>query len=282
MTSASPPSSTALATAPPARQTKSAECAPITCTRLGTGQPPRVVHRHRPDLLLAEAGREEVVGHDGQPVLDRRVEDLPEVAAPHGVLYTGSARGREHVVPAALARVRRRERALHQRALGGELALLGRAHALRRELGVGHHDRLHAGSNGGIDDDGDLGPRQVSRREHDVMPGDHVSIVRQFGTAPPPALTPGTGPGCTPASRRSSSKRTQTGTLPSGSASSTSPNSFSELTVGSHTIRAPWRAATSTAVAFRPPTEWLRVIVPSARTPGTAARTTAARSAVAV
>ena len=36
-------------------------------------------------------------------------------------------------------------------------------------------------------------------------------------------------------------------------------------------MRAPWRAATSTAVAFSPPTAWLSVIVPSARTPGTAA-----------
>ena len=47
-------------------------------------------------------------------------------------------------------------------------------------------------------------------------------------------------------------------------------------------MRAPWRAATSTAVALRPPTEWLSVIVPSALMPGTAAVTTAARSAVAV
>ena len=47
-------------------------------------------------------------------------------------------------------------------------------------------------------------------------------------------------------------------------------------------MRAPSRAAISTAIAFRPPTAWLSVIVPSARTPGTAAVTTAARSAVAV
>src|SRR3954465_676007 len=98
MTSAAPPRDTALATAPPARQTKSAECAPITCTRLGTGQPPRVLDRHGSDLLVAEAGREAVVGHDGQPVLDRRVEDLPEIAAPDGALRTDRAGGREHVV----------------------------------------------------------------------------------------------------------------------------------------------------------------------------------------
>jgi hypothetical protein len=35
-------------------------------------------------------------------------------------------------------------------------------------------------------------------------------------------------------------------------------------------------------VALRPPTAWLSVIVPSARTPGCAALTTAARSVVAV
>jgi hypothetical protein len=56
--------------------------------------------------------------------------------------------------------------------------------------------------------------------------------------------------------------------------------SFSESTVGSQTIRAPPRAAISTACAFRPPTPALSVIAPSASTPGTAARTTAARSAV--
>ena len=56
--------------------------------------------------------------------------------------------------------------------------------------------------------------------------------------------------------------------------------SFSESTVGSQTMRAPSRAAISTACAFSPPTPALSVIAPSASTPGTAARTTAARSAV--
>ncbi len=102
------------------------------------------------------------------------------------------------------------------------------------------------------------------------------------GSGAPPASTTGTARGVTPAARSSSSKRTHTGTLPSGSACSTSPISFSELTVGSQTMRAPCRAATSTAVALSPPTAWLSVIVPSAVTPGTAALTTAARSAVAV
>src|SRR4051812_30166350 len=119
MTSASPPAMTALATAPPARHTKSAECAPMTCTRLGTVDPrqsPGVHDGHGPDLLVGEAGLEEAVGHEGQPVLDRRVEDLPEIGAPDGPLRAHRARGGEDLLPRALAGVRRGERPLHQRA----------------------------------------------------------------------------------------------------------------------------------------------------------------------
>jgi len=59
-------------------------------------------------------------------------------------------------------------------------------------------------------------------------------------------------------------------------------DSLTESTVGSHTVRAPSRAATSTARAFIPPTARLSTIAPSAWMPGTAARTTLARSAVEV
>src|SRR6266536_5634229 len=123
MTSAVPPLATATATAPPARHTKSAEWAPMTCTRLGTGQPARVGHRHGVDLLLVEARLQQAVGHERQPVLDGRVEDLAEVGREDGVLGPGRADGREDALPGHLARVRRREAALEQRALGGELRL---------------------------------------------------------------------------------------------------------------------------------------------------------------
>src|SRR3954451_25327308 len=125
MTSASPPNDTALATAPPARQTKSAECAPITCTRLGTGQPPRVLHSHDANVLLAEAGGEVSVGQQREPVLHRRVEDLPEVRAPDRVASADRARGGEDVLPRALARVGRRQRTLQQRAAPGQGDLVG-------------------------------------------------------------------------------------------------------------------------------------------------------------
>jgi hypothetical protein len=53
-------------------------------------------------------------------------------------------------------------------------------------------------------------------------------------------------------------------------------------TVGSQTIRAPSRAAISTASGLRPPTAALSVIAPTARTSGTTRLTTRARSAVEV
>ncbi len=59
-------------------------------------------------------------------------------------------------------------------------------------------------------------------------------------------------------------------------------DSLTESTVGIHTVRAPSRAAISTASGFIPPTARFIAIAPSASIPGTAARTTLARSAVEV
>ena len=58
--------------------------------------------------------------------------------------------------------------------------------------------------------------------------------------------------------------------------------SAGESTVGIQTMRAPSRAAISTARGFIPPIAQFSVIVPIARTPGTAAETIRARSAVEV
>ena len=54
-----PPPAVVTAIAPPARQTKSAECAPITSSRLAStpDQPPRPLDHHRPDLVLARSPR---------------------------------------------------------------------------------------------------------------------------------------------------------------------------------------------------------------------------------
>ena len=105
------------------------------------------------------------------------------------------------------------------------------------------------------------------------------STVRVSGSTPPFPSTTGTGSISIPCSRRSSWTFTHTGTLAPGGASR-SCASFSESTVGNHTMRAPSRAAISTASGFMPPTARFREIAPSTSIPGTDARTTLARSAV--
>ena len=72
---------------------------------------------------------------------------------------------------------------------------------------------------------------------------------------------------------------THTGTFAPGAASR-SWDSLTESTVGSQTVRAPSRAAISTASGLMPPTARFSEIAPRTLTPGTAARTTLARSAV--
>ena len=56
--------------------------------------------------------------------------------------------------------------------------------------------------------------------------------------------------------------------------------SFSASTVGIHTVCAPSRPAISTASGFMPPTARFSDSAPRTSAPGTAARTTEARSAV--
>ena len=89
-----------------------------------------------------------------------------------------------------------------------------------------------------------------------------------------------TGSGSPPASRSCTSNFTQTGIGAPGANAWTSWTSFTELTVGIQTVRAPSRAATSTASALMPPTARLSTIAPIAWMPGTAALTVRARSAV--
>ena len=65
-----------------------------------------------------------------------------------------------------------------------------------------------------------------------------------------------------------------------GAGSSRPAGSLNESKVGIQTIPQPTRAATSTAIGLRPPTARLSVIDPITSVPGSAALTTAARSAV--
>ena len=83
-----------------------------------------------------------------------------------------------------------------------------------------------------------------------------------------------------PSSRSSCWSVAHCGTLSPGFGLVRPAVSAGESNVGIQTIRAPSRAAISTASGFIPPTAQFSVIVPIACTAGTAAETICARSAV--
>ena len=107
------------------------------------------------------------------------------------------------------------------------------------------------------------------------------STSRVAGSTSPSGPVTCTGSMLRPSPCSSCWIRAQSGTLSPGFGSVRPAVSAGESTVGIQTIRAPSRAAISTASAFIPPTAWFRVRVPITWTPVTP-ETTVARSAVEV
>jgi hypothetical protein len=87
-------------------------------------------------------------------------------------------------------------------------------------------------------------------------------LGRVSGSRFPSASSTGTGSAPMPFSRSSNSSFDQTGNFVSGPAAARWARSFSESTVGSQTLRAPSRAAISTATGLTPPTARLSTIAP--------------------
>ncbi len=107
------------------------------------------------------------------------------------------------------------------------------------------------------------------------------STSRVSGRRRPSGAVTCTGSTPRPSSRSSCWRRAHCGTLSPGFGSVRPAVSAGESTVGIHTMRAPSRAAISTASGFIPPTAWLSVRLPTTSRPVTA-ETTCARSAVEV
>src|SRR5919108_5182996 len=127
--------------APPARQTKSAECAPITSRRrlatpdsAGPGKAARPPDDHLLHIVVAESRGEQPVGPEGETVLDRGVVRVPEVAREERTLDADGAHAVEDVLPRGLAAVRRRQAPLEQAAALGERSLVFDREVLTRKL----------------------------------------------------------------------------------------------------------------------------------------------------
>ena len=121
----------------------------------------------------------------------------------------------------------------------------------------------------------------MRRREHEAVPRDRAQDVARLGQHPSLVVRHVDGLDAEPElaqlvlEPRPLRAPCRRASGPSGPAVSAG-----ESTVGIQTMRAPSRAAISTASAFIPPTAWFSVSVPSTRTPGTTPETTCARSAV--
>ena len=94
------------------------------------------VHDHLPDLVVAEARAEQLVGPDREPVLDRRVVRVAEVAREEVVLEPDRADAVEDVLPRRLAAERRAEAALD----AGSRARRARPGPRSRSSGTGTPD----------------------------------------------------------------------------------------------------------------------------------------------
>ena len=143
-----------------------------------------------------------------------------------------------------------------------------------------HDDVADASLGRRLDEGEDLVATEVTGAEDEVVAGDDVEHLVRLGEQRPPGVDDRHGVTGEARLAKGELERDPDRHLLVGAAFSTSSCSFTDETVGNHTTRAPSRAATSTARALSPPTERLSVIVPSTVTPGTAAATTCARSAV--
>ena len=104
--------------------------------------------------------------------------------------------------------------------------------------------------------------------EDEIVSRDHVEHLEGLGQRRASIVDHRHGLAHEARPEEESSNATQTGTFSCAPALSSSCCSLTAETVGNHTMRAPCRAATSTASGFSPPTERLSVIVPSTTTPG--------------
>ena len=191
----------------------------------------------------------------GQPVLDRRVEDLPEVGGPDRRSGPDRADRLEHALPGAPCRCSGvvKQRSSSAPRVGEPRLILQAEMSWDGELGVGDDDRLDARLHGGVDHREDLVAVEVAGGEHHAVARDDVEHRAGLGqqrallvdhrdgldVQRPGRAAPAAGASTRAAWRRARSRGRRV-------------ISLSESTVGSHTVRAPSRAAISTASGFMP------------------------------
>ena len=194
---------------------------------------------------------------------------VAEVAREERALDADRAHPVEHVLPGRLPAERRAERALEQAAAVGERDLVLDREVLARELRVRDDDPRDA-----LLERARRPPRTCrrgrgARWRGQPVPCDRPQHVARLGQQPP--VVAGHVHRLDRRGRARAARAgccAQSGTWSPGFGSVRPAVSAGESTVGIQTMRAPSRAAISTASAFMPPTARFSVSVPSTSTPG--------------
>ena len=242
--------------------------------------PPRLPHDHLADLVLVEPTAEQAVGPQREPVLDGRVVRVPAVAREERALDADRAHAVEDMLPLGLPAQRRAQAALQEAPALCESALIIEREVLTRELRVRDDDLRDSLLTRTVDDGERVVASEVARGENQVIACDRPQHVSRLGQEP----SVGIGDVHRVHAQSEASKLVlescPLGNLVPVLRLGLPAVSAGESTVGIQTIRAPSRAAISTARAFMPPTAQLRVRVPTTSTSENNAETTCARSAV--
>ena len=134
------------------------------------------------------------------------------------------------------------------------------------------HDLPHALLERRVDDGEDLVAREVAGGEHEAVPRDRAEHRPRLGQHGAVGVDDRHRLELEPRRAQLALQLHPDRHLRARRDRVSSPLSLTESTVGSQTVRAPSRAAISTATGFMPPTARLSAIAPSTSTPGTAAR----------
>src|SRR3984885_4956922 len=124
---------------------------------------------HCVDGRFAKARLEHAVGEQGEPILHRRVTELPEVAGKERVLDAGGPDALEHLCPRDTTGMRDGEAPFQECAATGECHLIEGGKVLGGEVRMCNHDPLDACVEGCVDDREDLVTGEVAGREDELV-----------------------------------------------------------------------------------------------------------------
>src|SRR5256714_1549008 len=166
----------------PGRARRGGRCAARSRAPCGSPLIPlRPVVERRPPVVRGEPRLEELVGPDREPLLDRWIVGVAEVAGEEVVLETDRAHAVEDVLERRLAAERRAQAALDDAAARDERDLVLDGEVLAGELGMRDNDMRDAFLERGVDDGERVVAAEVRGGEDEAVARDRAQHVTRLG-----------------------------------------------------------------------------------------------------